>query len=66
MHGAVARQVARQEHINVEANVEASGDNRPATLSDNVRTLDELWTEYISGIYGRKPAMCFTKVEKNE
>jgi Transcriptional activator of glycolytic enzymes len=68
LHGAVARQVAPQQRVNVEANVEANvaaaNNNQPATLSDNIKTLDELWTEYISGIDGRKPAMSFTKDER--
>jgi Transcriptional activator of glycolytic enzymes len=65
LHGAVARQVAQQQRINVGANVAATNNNQPATLSDNVKTLDELWTEYISGIDGRKPAINFTKDERN-
>jgi hypothetical protein len=65
IHGAVARQVAQQQRINVGANVAATNNNQPATLSDNVKTLDELWTEYISGIDGQKPAMSFTKDERN-
>ena len=41
-----------------------SGDSRPATLCRNPRTLSILWSEYLNGIGGRKPAQQFTREER--
>ena len=38
---------------------------RPATLSNNPRSLCDLWREYEFGINGRKPAKEFTMQERN-
>ena len=40
------------------------GDSRPATLCRNPRTLSILWSEYMNGIGGRKPAQQFTREER--
>ena len=34
-------------------------------MSNNIRTLDELWKEWTDGIDGRKPAAKLTTAERN-
>ena len=40
------------------------GDSRPASLCRNPRMLSILWSEYMNGIGGRKPAQQFTQEER--
>ena len=39
-------------------------DNRPATLTSNLRTLHAIWTEYEFGIAGNRPAKLFSRKER--
>ena len=42
----------------------SGGDPRPATLSDNPKNLEVLWSEWKNGLGGSKPARSFTAAER--
>ena len=54
----------QQQPMLIQGDAVNTGDRRPAILHKCPRTLDLLWTEYINGIAGNKPAQEFTREER--
>jgi hypothetical protein len=58
------QQAANQQAANQQAENQQQAGNMHASLSPTPRCLWTLWTEYLVGIGGRKPASQFTAVER--